>query len=557
MKCAIYSRYSSDRQSPTSIDDQIRKCREFAQLRGWQVLDEHVYSDKAISGALAGRDGLERMMAAATTKAFDCLLVDDSSRISRKLAEALNVSDQLRFAGVQIHFISQGYDTDSPQSEVLTTVHGLVDGLFIRELGAKTKRGLEGKVLRSLHAGGKIFGYNSQPIEDPERRDQYGRPLIAAVRLVIDQDQAKIVRKVFGLYADGASIKAVAKQLNREGIESPNPRAGRQKSWAPSSVRYILHNNRYRGMVFWGKTRKVRNPISGRRINRLKPEAEWIRVEIPEQRIVSEALWNRVQKRMEYVNNIFGDRGRRGGLLRSRAASSRYIFSGLLKCGSCGSNFTIVSGAGRNHRAADYGCPAHHFRGTCSNARRVASDVLERELLTKLQRDVLSDTAINYVLQQLEIEIGRQFADLDLDMTRMARRKSLLEAELKNLSRTIASGFDSGAVREAMVEREKELLEITAKTLNGKRTSVRTRLRDLRRFVTESLSDVRTLISGEHSNVSAVRMELARHIQSIMIEPKGERIRYVGKWHVLGNSECAEGQNRTAYAGLFRAALYR
>jgi site-specific DNA recombinase len=355
----------------------------------------------------------------------------------------------------------------------------------------------------------------------------------------------------------GASIKAVAKQLNHEGVESPNPRAGRQKSWAPSSVRYVLHNQRYRGMVFWGKTRKIRNPTNGRRINRLRPETEWIRVEIPEQRIVPEPLWNRVLERLKYVNTVFGDRGQRGGLLRSRAASSRYIFSGLLKCGSCGSNFTIVSGAGRNHRAADYGCPAHHFRGTCSNARRVASDVLERELLTKLQRDVLSDATISYVLHQLEIEIGRRFSDLGLDMTRMARRKAVLEAELKNLSRTVASGFDSAAVREAIVEREKELLEITAKTLNGKSNSVRSQLRDLRRFVTESLSDVRTLISGKHSNVSAVRMELARHIQSIIIEPKGRRIRYLGKWDVLGNSECAEGQNRTAYAGLFRAALYR
>jgi site-specific DNA recombinase len=557
MKCAIYSRYSGDRQSPTSIDDQIRKCREFAQTRGWEVLSDHLYYDRAISGASSARDGLKRMITAANTKAFECVLVDDSSRISRKLADALNVSEQLRFAGVQIHFISQGYDTGSPQSEVLTTVHGLVDGLFIRELGAKTKRGLEGKVLRRLHAGGRIFGYKSQPIEDPERRDQYGRPLIAAVRLVIDQDQAKIVRKLFGLYADGASIKAVAKQLNREGIESPNPRAGRQKSWAPSSVRHILHNARYRGIVFLGKTQKIRNPTNGRRINRRKPEAEWIRVEIPEQRIVPEPLWNRVQERLKYVNNVFGDRGQKGGLLRSRAASSRYVFSGLLKCGSCGSNFTIVSGAGRNHRAADYGCPTHHFRGTCSNARRVASDVLERELLTKLQRDVLCDTAINYVLQQLEIEIEKQLAELGLDMTRMARQKAELEAELKNLSRTVASGFDSAAVREAIVEREKQLLEITAKTLNGNKNSVRTRLRDLRRFVTVSLSDVRALISGKHSNVSAVRMELSRHVQSIMIEPEGDRIRYLGKWDVLGNSECAEGQNRTAYAGLFRAALYR
>src|SRR6516164_56238 len=53
----VYARYSSDRQRPASIQDQLRKCREFAEREGWQVLDEHVYIDEAQSGAGSDRPG--------------------------------------------------------------------------------------------------------------------------------------------------------------------------------------------------------------------------------------------------------------------------------------------------------------------------------------------------------------------------------------------------------------------------------------------------------------------------------------------------------------------
>jgi hypothetical protein len=84
-------------------------------------------------------------------------------------------------------------------------------------------------------------------------------------------------------------------------------------------------------------------------------------------------------------------------------------------------------------------------------------------------------------------------------------------------------------------------------------------VRELRKFVKESVSDVRDLIVGKYSNAAAVRQELARHIGEIILLPVGERgvVRYKGKWDLIGSTDGAEGQNRTAYAGLFRAALYR
>jgi site-specific DNA recombinase len=66
LRCAIYARFSSDRQSVSSIPDQLRKCRQYAARERWEVLDGHIYTDEAISGASTERDGLQKLLAAAT-----------------------------------------------------------------------------------------------------------------------------------------------------------------------------------------------------------------------------------------------------------------------------------------------------------------------------------------------------------------------------------------------------------------------------------------------------------------------------------------------------------
>src|SRR6185312_9044453 len=104
LRCAAYARYSSDLQSPTSIEDQLRKCREYAISHGFQFLDEHVYIDQALSGVGADRPGLANLMAAAVSqsKPFDVILVDDSSRLSRSTKDALTIFERLNFCGVRL-----------------------------------------------------------------------------------------------------------------------------------------------------------------------------------------------------------------------------------------------------------------------------------------------------------------------------------------------------------------------------------------------------------------------------------------------------------------------
>jgi len=170
-------------------------------------------------------------------------------------------------------------------------------------------------------------------------------------------------------------------------IVSPaRTRARGPRQGQSTSVRHILHNERYRGVVIWGKTFKLRSQETGKRIYRRKPQNEWHRTEVPAQRIVSDELWNAVQQRMQFVNELYALEARRPGILRARAASSPYLFSGLLKCSLCGVSITIVSGCSRKRQDVRYGCSMHYNRGrgACSNALLIGRKVLEEQLLAGL-----------------------------------------------------------------------------------------------------------------------------------------------------------------------------
>jgi site-specific DNA recombinase len=97
----------------------------------------------ALASDCSDRPDLIRMMEAAVTvpRAFDVVLVDDSSRLSRSLSDAMRILERLNFAGVRVIAVSQGIDSQNEQADVLVTVHGLMDSLYVKELAKKTHRG--------------------------------------------------------------------------------------------------------------------------------------------------------------------------------------------------------------------------------------------------------------------------------------------------------------------------------------------------------------------------------------------------------------------------------
>ncbi len=111
MRAAIYSRFSTDKQTESSIADQVRVYTEYANKQGWTVT--HRYEDQGISGAAIGnRPWCVAMLEAAKARAFDVLLVMDTSRLSRSSADLSKIADRMVFMGLRILAVQEpGADT--------------------------------------------------------------------------------------------------------------------------------------------------------------------------------------------------------------------------------------------------------------------------------------------------------------------------------------------------------------------------------------------------------------------------------------------------------------
>jgi hypothetical protein len=106
-------------------------------------------------------------------------------------------------------------------------------------------------------------------------------------------------------------------------------------------------------------------------------------------------------------------------------------------------------------------------------------------------------------------------------------------------------GFDSPTVRAAIAKREKEVADMVAQAAGCRNNSVRTQVRNLRKFVEESMGNIRSLLSGNHTNPIAMRMALSKHVDQIVLLPEddGQVVKYRGAWKLLGNWGGAEGQS--------------
>jgi site-specific DNA recombinase len=539
MRCAIYARFSNERQSPTSIADQIRKCREYAERMGWVVIEDHIYTDEAVSGTSMERGGLKRLLECATSPhhAFDCILVDDTSRLSRRLADALNIYDRLAFIGVRVVAVSQGVDTESPQAELLAGVHGLIDSAYSKELAQKTHRGMQGNALKGLSIGGRCFGYQTVAGQD-------GKP-----RSEIKRDEADIVAEIYKMYASGNSYRRIAHNLNERGVQSPKPQKGRvNRSWCTSSVRVILQNQRYLGKIVWNTRRKVRVPGTGKRVYRPRPQSEWVVTDAPNLRIIPPELYASVRRRVDKVKELWGRSGGRGLNGQQRQT---YLFSGLLRCGVCGGPMILVAGRAGNARAK-YGCCWHHQRGdkVCSNGLLIAREELETRMLSGFQEAVLREEVIEHIVKRFEKALQRRAANVDDELARMRKRKAALQTEVANLAQAIAkSGYQSPAIMEQIAEREKELRLITDELVEP-RGSVRTQIRELRAFALGELGNIKRILSAPE-NITQARAKLVERVGTFTLEPVKENGKLIymasGKVDFFGGAhsrvKCAGGQS--------------
>ena len=367
-RTAIYARFSSDKQSERSIDDQVALCRTYCERNELTVVG--VYDDRAISGAsTVNRLGWERLMRDARSGKFDVVVAEALDRISRDQEDLAGIYKRLRFIGIEIRTVQDG-----KAEEIHVGVKGLVGALYLKDLAQKTKRGQAGVAREGRHNGGRSYGY--RPIAG-----QNGR-------LEIAEDEANVVQRIFEAYISGRSPRDIATGLNKKGI--PGPRGG---PWNASTIagsrkraNGILQNALYVGRIVWNWQSFIKDPETGRRVSRSNPKSEWLTADAPELRIIADELFDKVQKRRAQ---------RAGDRERHYASRPRRLLSGLLKCGCCGSGY-VVSGADK--RGPFLRCSRMVETGLCGNRCTVGVDLLEKRVLEGIEKQLASpDLIAEYV----------------------------------------------------------------------------------------------------------------------------------------------------------------
>ena len=533
MRAAVYARFSSDLQRSTSIDDQVSVAREFATARGWTVEPGHVFTDAAISGSSMERPGIIALLAAAATRPrpFDLVLVDDSSRVARDLADAVRFMQQLKFLGVRVVFISQGIDSDSEQAEVLTAVHGIVDSLYLKELGKKVRRGLAGQIDRGFATGSITYGYRTRAVEDPSGRTINGSPALLGKRVEVIEAEARVVVQVFEWYAEGLGTSTIVERLNAQRVPGP-----RGKSWKRGVLKHILKNERYVGRLIWGQCRFERRPGSRYKVAHAVPRSEWRILDRPELRIVSPELWERVQARREEMRGILPKAGRT--LMRGRNAAmfSKNLFSGFMRCAICDGAVTAVNAG---HGSPRYGCGRSWRNGpsACSNRLTIRAKVADALLLDELKRELLQPATVKYAADAVAAALNRLIDDRPARQEATRALREDVAQRLQRLVAAIESGVSAATIATAINERQAELARLDAE-LDALKEPLQQRLAVIPAWVAQQLQDTASVLSDTPERT---KTEFRRLALRVTMEPVYEGARPFYRAHAAATLPCLAG----------------
>lgn len=432
-RVAIYARKSTEQTSRAdedkSVDRQVANARAFAAANGWTVDDAHIYVDDAISGAETTRLRAKQRLLDTIHSGrapFSVLVMQSNDRLSRRDGdEAFAELKAIARAGVAVWFYSDRtrFEFGTFAANTIGFIRAEVAAEFRRIGAAKTTEAMRRKAELGHVTGGRVFGYdNVRYASHTERR--------------VNELQASVVRRIFQLSADGLGQKRIAQRLNAEGALAPRAQHGRPHAWASSSVHAVLFRELYRGQQIWNRTKK--RDDSGQKRPTDRPASEWLRLEAPHLRIVSDELWAAAHARIaaSRVTHRVGTPEARGG--RPKTLEPKYLLTGFARCSCCNGGLHVRSthhgSPGQRTRVRFYACTTHYNRGAdvCGNALRVRMETVDGAVMDAIAEILTPDLADDVVARVRELLHPHQVDP-----------RTLLEDELRALERHIGHLTDA------------------------------------------------------------------------------------------------------------------
>lgn len=392
-RVAIYCRVSTDMQTDGySISAQLQTLRQYTQLYGWRIEEEYV--DEGISGKnITGRPAMKRLIADIEKEKFEAVLVWKISRLSRNMLDTLTLLDKFDKYGVQFISYSENFDTGNPIGRLVVQLMASIAEMERNTLSENVKLGMKQRALEGSWNGGIVFGYDT--IEK---------------QLIINQKEAKVVRLIYKMYADGNGLKAIANHLNKAGY-----RTKRNRHFSINGVATILDNVIYNGKISW---LKVENWDTKRRRGK-NPNP--ILVDGQHDTIITDELWSVVQAR------------RKSKSFKQRQSNEPFLLSSLLRCPDCGhgmvpsiTTYTRKDGTKRKHRY--YVCGIFHNKGSSAcRANSIKAYEAEDAVINKIANFLSNKKRLYKTLQDINSNSVDSISQLNKELEQIENQLSEIE----------------------------------------------------------------------------------------------------------------------------------
>ena len=347
-RCGLYLRVSTDRQAAQkegSLEEQEQRLRAHVASRppaeGWEITD--VFREEGRSGKDTDRPEIQRLLTDVRSGVINTVITVKLDRLTRSLLDFYKLHATFDRYGVDFIAIDESFDTSTPTGRAMLKITLVFAELERERTAERTRRSMAARAERGLWNGGFVpMGYDVDP-------DNPGV-------LMVNEDEAAIVRMAFETYLEAGSTLDTARKLNDLGIRTKSFTSTRGKKqggrkFGKIVIYNLLKNPLYRGLVTHGD-----DTFPGRH-----------------EAIIDEETWRQVQAMRAKNAKIRG----------STVKKTKHVFilNGVLRCAACGSAMTTSYGTGRSKRVYPYyQCTSVGHRGkeACPIGRIPAGNIEER-----------------------------------------------------------------------------------------------------------------------------------------------------------------------------------
>lgn len=413
-RVVIYARVSTDEQQQLdALDRQVQELTEFVESnKEWVLIKKYV--DEGKSGTTStGRSDYNKLCADLVKGKFDLIVVKDESRLMRNSYDWQIFKNNLIKNDKQLFFFMENrYYT--PDNDLLHNIKVAVAEEYSKELSRKINTAAHyAQKNGTIYGNSRIYGY---------KKDK--------AKLVIDEEEAEVVRLVFELYIQGKGFRAIQNVLTEKGIYSSTG-----TPFSLTTMKRMLKQEKYCGVIV---SHKTQTDFYKKRVDVL-PEDEWVKIFDPERcpPILSREVFDKAN---DLLKQRCQENGAEEAKKRGAFKGNNYPLSGKIYCGKCGKVYwhehyiTKVNALERNiWQCSSY--KAYGIKNGCSN--RKLDDAKIMLMLRQILCEMIHNDDVKSVVDMVanindnaNNDNGKRVRDLKAKLTRLEKRKENLVISL-------------------------------------------------------------------------------------------------------------------------------